>query len=250
MGALLDVRGLCLDFGGVRALRGVDLGVDGGEVVALIGPNGSGKTTLFNCISGLYRPDAGAVDLAGESLLGLPPDAVACRGVARTFQNLRLFPRLSVLDNLLVGRHRRFARRFTDALLRRNDEEARHRRHCEELAELLGLVPWRTRRAGDCPYGVQKRVELGRALASEPRLLLLDEPASGLTAAEREELLPVLRAARDRLGSGVLVVEHDLRWASRVAARMLVLDQGRVIAAGTPAEVQSSAAVARAYLGD
>ena len=247
---MLDVRGLCLDFGGVRALRGVDLRVESGEVVALIGPNGSGKTTLFNCISGLYRPDAGAVDLAGESLLGLPPDAVACRGVARTFQNLRLFPRLSVLDNLLVGRHRQFARRFSDALLRRKGEEARHRRHCEELTELLGLVAWRKRPAGDCPHGVQKRVELGRALASEPRLLLLDEPAAGLTAAEREELLPVLEGARDRLGSGVLVVEHDLRWASRVAARMLVLDQGRVIAAGTPSEVRSSPAVARAYLGD
>jgi branched-chain amino acid transport system ATP-binding protein len=250
LGALLEVRGLCLDFGGVRALSGVDLRVDGGEVVALVGPNGSGKTTLFDCISGLRRPDSGEVELEGRSLIGLAPDGVACRGVSRTFQDLRPIPHLSVLDNLLVGRHLRFARRFGAALLRRQGEERRQRRHCEELAERLGLAAWRSRPAGECPYGVQKRVELGRALASEPRLLLLDEPAAGLTAAERDELREVLLALGQRLGAALLVVEHDLGWAGRLAARMLALDGGRVIASGTPDAVRSSAAVARAFLGD
>jgi branched-chain amino acid transport system ATP-binding protein len=248
--ALLEVSGLRLAFGGVRALQGVDLRVEAGEVVALIGPNGSGKTTLFNCVSGLYRPDAGAVELSGGSLLGLPPDAVARRGVGRTFQNLRLFPRLSVLDNLLVGRHPRFARSLPHALWRR-DDAASHLRHCEQIAERLGLTAWRSRPAGDCPYGVQKRVELGRALAGEPRLLLLDEPAAGLTAGEREALAAELRSLPDlSRGAAAVVVEHDLRWASRTASRMLALEEGRVIASGAPAEVQASPAVARAYLGD
>jgi branched-chain amino acid transport system ATP-binding protein len=248
--ALLEVSGLRLAFGGIRALQGVDLRVEAGEVVALIGPNGSGKTTLFNCVSGLYRPDAGAVALSGRSLLGLAPDAVARRGVGRTFQNLRLFPRLSVLDNLLVGRHPRYARSVPHALWRR-DDAARHLRHCEQIAERLGLAAWRSRPAGDCPYGVQKRVELGRALAGEPRLLLLDEPAAGLTAVEREALAVELQSLPDLpRGAAIVVVEHDLRWASRTATRMLALEEGRVIAAGVPAEVQASTAVARAYLGD
>jgi branched-chain amino acid transport system ATP-binding protein len=250
LGALLEVRGLSLDFAGVRALAGVDLRVDRGEAVALVGPNGSGKTTLLNCISGFYRPDRGALELGGESLLGLAPDAIARRGVSRTFQDLRLFPGLSVLDNLLVGRHGRFTRRFGDVLLRRRAEEMRQRRHCEELAERLGLADWRARPAGECPYGVQKRVELGRALAAEPLLLLLDEPAAGLSAGERHELTSALQALREPLGPGLVVVEHDLHWVSSLAGRMLALEQGRVIAAGTPSEVRSSPAVARAYLED
>jgi branched-chain amino acid transport system ATP-binding protein len=250
LGALLEVRGLGLGFAGVRALDGVDLRVDAGETVALVGPNGSGKTTLLNCISGFYRPDVGALELGGASLLGLAPDAIARRGVSRTFQGLRLFPGLSVLDNLLVGRHARFGRRFGDALLRRESEEERQRRHCEELAERLGLAPWRARPAGECPYGVQKRVELGRALAAEPRLLLLDEPAAGLNAEERQELASGLQALAERLGLALVVVEHDLPWVSSLAGRMLALEQGRVIAAGTPDAVRASPSVARAYLGD
>jgi len=247
---MLEVRDLSLRFGGVRALHGVDLAVGEGETVAVIGPNGSGKTSLFNCVSGAYRPSSGAIRFRGESLLGLSPDRVARRGIARTFQNLRLFLALPVIENLMVGRHLHFRKNVLAAALRLRGEEIRHRERCEEIVEFLDLEEHRKVRAGDCPYGVQKRVELGRALAAEPRLLLLDEPASGLTAEEKEEVAYWLHEARGRFRVTLLFVEHDLRFASRLATRMVALDRGEKIAEGTPDEVQRRPEVARAYLGD
>ena len=241
---------MSLSFGGIRALRGVSLAVRESETVAVIGPNGSGKTSLFNCVSGAYRPGTGEIFFDGASLLGLSPDRVARRGIARTFQNLRLFLGMTVIENLMVGRHRHFRRNLLAVALRLRREEIRHRDRCEEIIEFLDLEPYRKVRAGDCPYGVQKRVELGRALALEPRLLLLDEPASGLTGEEKEEVAYWLHEVRGRFGVTLLFVEHDLRFASRLAARMIALDRGEKIAEGTPGEVQRRPEVERAYLGD
>jgi len=247
---LLEVRDLSLRFGGITALEKVGLHVAEGETLAVIGPNGSGKTSLFNCITGLYRPTSGAIAFRGGSLLGLSPDRVTARGVARTFQNLRLFFHMTVLDNLMLGRHLHFRKSLLAAALRLRGEEVRHRARCEEIIEFLNLEAWREMRVGGCAYGVQKRVELGRALATEPKLLLLDEPVSGLTAEEKDEVSYWIHEIRGRFGVTILLVEHDLRVASRLASRMVVLDRGTKLTEGTPEEVQRHPGVIRAYLGD
>jgi branched-chain amino acid transport system ATP-binding protein len=247
---LLEIQRLAVSFGGIQALQRVDLEVVPEEILTVIGPNGSGKTTLFNCISGVYRPDDGTIHFEGESLLGLSPDHVAQRGIARTFQNLRLFLHMTVLDNLLLGRHIQFRKNLIHAFLRVRNEELRHRKVAEEIIEFLDLQAYRQARVSDCPYGVQKRCEIGRALAMEPRLLLLDEPIAGLTAEEKEETAYRITEIRGRYKTAILLVEHDLKIAARLADRMIAFDRGELIARGTPAEVQRSPAVIRAYLGD
>ncbi|MEW6262154.1 MAG: ABC transporter ATP-binding protein [Thermodesulfobacteriota bacterium] len=248
--ALLEVKKLGISFGGIQALANIDLAIEREEILAIIGPNGSGKTTLFNCISGVYKPQDGRILLNGESLTGLSPDAVARRGVARTFQNLRLFLHMTVLDNLLLGRHIKFKKNPLHALFRLRREELRHREMVEGLIDFLQLEAYRQARISDCPYGVQKRAELGRALALEPELLMLDEPISGLTAEEKQETAYFVTEIRGRFKTAILLVEHDLRVASRLADRMAAFDSGLKIAQGSPREVQSHPDVIRAYLGE
>ena len=248
--ALLQLDQLAISFGGIMALAGVDLHVEDGEILSVIGPNGSGKTTMFNCISGVYRPDRGQVLFQKKSLSGLSPDTIAKKGIARTFQNLRLFLHMTVLDNLLLGRHVKFRKNPVRAFLRMRSEELRHRQVVEEIIDFLDLEAYRQARVSDCPYGVQKRVEMGRALAMEPQLLLLDEPISGLTAEEKEETAYRITEIRGRYKTTILLVEHNLRLASRLADRMMALDYGQKIAQGSPEEVQRAPAVIKVYLGE
>jgi branched-chain amino acid transport system ATP-binding protein len=249
---LFAVEGLTLRFGGIVAIRDLSFAVERGEIFAIIGPNGAGKTSVLNVVSRVFAPSAGTVRFEGADITRLPRHAIADLGIARTFQNLELFERASVIDNLLLGRHRHtrggvIAGLFDLPSHRRREDAGRAA--VEEIIERLDLSPWRDAPVGSLPYGVRKVVELGRALALEPKLLFLDEPASGLNSEETRDLSFWIEDIRRDLGVTIVMIEHDMSLVSAVADRVLCMNQGTALAIGTPAEVQAHADVRAAYLG-
>ncbi len=249
---MLEVRGIVKRFGGIRALSGVDFSVGAGELVGIIGPNGSGKTTVFNVITGIYRPDDGTVSMEGRPIAGLSPHRVTAAGIARTFQNIRLFRNLSVLDNVRVAFHPHAPYGPVPALLRLGAFREGERQLREKAEEFLALVSLEGRSrelAGHLPYGDQRRLEIARALASRPKLLLLDEPAAGMNPKEVGGLMDFLREIRQRLGISLLVIEHRMRLVMGVCERILVMDFGEIIARGAPEEIRDDPRVVEAYLG-
>jgi branched-chain amino acid transport system ATP-binding protein len=251
-----EVSDLSIRFGGLAALDRISFAVRQGEIYAIIGPNGAGKTTLFNCINGIYKPDAGDIAFKDRSLRGKKPDKVAKMGIARTFQNIELFNNMNTMENIMIGRHlylktglfrgawlwgkRSFAGR----------EEVAHRRKVEEIIDFLDLQSARNQFVGGLPYGTQKQIELARALALEPELLLLDEPCAGMNSEEKQDMIFWVKDIQDELGITILLIEHDMNMVMDISDRILVLNFGKIITEGTPEEIQRHPEVLKAYLGE
>jgi branched-chain amino acid transport system ATP-binding protein len=245
-------EGLAINFGGIRALDGVSFEVEAGQVFTIIGPNGAGKTTIFNLVSRIYDPSQGRLIFRDEDITRVPPHEIARRGIARTFQNIELFEHATVLQNLLLGRHAHRRSRFVEELLflpRVRALELEHREAVETVIDFLDLQPHRDSLIANLPYGVRKVVEMARALCTQPRLLLLDEPSSGLNVEETDDMAFWIQDIRTLLGITVLMVEHDMRLVSAVSDRVLALNYGRPIAVGSAREVQEHPEVVKAYLG-
>ena len=251
--ALLEIKDLSKSFGGVKALRDVSLAVEKGEVHALIGPNGAGKTTLFNCVSGLYRPEQGSIRFKGQDITRKAPHRIPQLGIARTFQNLELFRNATALDNIMLGRYMRKRTTFLSEVFflpKARKQEIESRGKVEEIIDFLDLQPYRNRMVAELPFGIQKCVELARALTLDPELILLDAPSSGLNPEETLDLCFWIEDIKEDLEITVLLVEHDMRVVSEVSDRVTAFDFGAVIARGTPEEVQQHPDVIQAYLGE
>jgi len=249
---LLEVDGLAVNFGGIRAVDGVSFAVEPGQVFTIIGPNGAGKTTIFNLVSRIYDPTQGRLIFCDEDITRVPPHEIARRGIARTFQNIELFEHATVLQNLLLGRHVHARSRFVEELFfvrRVREQELEHREAVEQVIDFLDLQAYRDSLVLNLPYGVRKVVEMARALCTRPKLLLLDEPSSGLSVEETEDMAFWIQDIRTLLGVTVLMVEHDMSLVSAVSDQVLALNYGRPIAMGTAREVQEHPDVIKAYLG-
>jgi branched-chain amino acid transport system ATP-binding protein len=249
--SLFSAEDVGIAFGGVKALDGVSFAAEPGQVLSIIGPNGAGKTTLFNIVSGIYQPATGQVVLAGEDVTAQPPHVLAAKGLSRTFQNLQIFTRMTAAENVMVGRHLRERTNLLPDLFQLPSVVRQNRMTRQKALELLGsvgLAKVADVMAGSLPYGALKRLEIARALASEPKILLLDEPAAGCNPVETEEVDHLIRAVADR-GVAVVLVEHDMKLVMRISDRILVLNYGRPLAEGTPQEVRNDSAVIEAYLG-
>jgi branched-chain amino acid transport system ATP-binding protein len=251
-GLLLQTRGVTKRFGGLVAVSKMDYTQEVGTIYSIIGPNGAGKTTFFNTLTGIYRPEQGEIIFDGHQLVGRRPDQVAGYKIARTFQNIRLFGNMTVIENIMVGMHIRLRQNPVGVLLRTKafkEEEERSRTRAQELMEYVGLGEVGDELARNLPYGAQRRVEIARALASEPKLLLLDEPTAGMNPHETDEAIALFRRLRDELGITILLIEHDMRVVMGISERITVMDYGQKIAEGLPVEIRSNARVIEAYLG-
>jgi branched-chain amino acid transport system ATP-binding protein len=250
---VLEVEDVYLSFGGVNALLGVGFEVKEGEIFSIIGPNGAGKSSLFNSISGLYRPQRGDIRYQGKSLLGMPPYKITALGIARTFQNIELFKGMTVLDNLMLGRHILMRTGiFSGGVFfgKAQKEELAHRKRCEDIIDFLEIEHIRKKPVGTLPYGLQKRLELGRALALEPDILLVDEPMAGMNLEETEDMARFLLDINQERHTTVVLIEHDMGVVMDISDRVAVLDFGGLLTVGTPKDVQENPAVIKAYLGE